>query len=132
MIDEFLLQSAVNIRREYLNISDNMKVYHDKSKNVIKTLEESIQRLDEIEEKSKKDKNFTSEKSIKELIDVIKRVDDEGKKLEDLVEPMNSKIEKLSNEENLLYSKIKEKHPDLTEKQIIDSVHSRLKKEGLL
>lgn len=132
MIDEFFLKSAVNIRREYLKVSNNMKLYHDKAKSVIETLENSVKELDKIQEKAKNDKKFSSEKSINEILKVINDVEDEGKRLESLVDPMNKEIEKLSKEENELYKKIKEKYTELSDKEIIDFVQKRLEKEGLI
>lgn len=132
MIDEFFLQSAVNIRREYLKVSNNMKLYHDKAKSVIETLEKSVKDLDKIQEKAKNDKKFSSEKSINEILKVINDVEDEGKRLESLVDPMNKEIEKLSKEENELYKKIKEKYTELSDKEIVDFVQKRLEKEGLI
>lgn len=132
MINEFFLQSAVNIRRQYLKISNNMELYHNKAKDVVDTLESSVKKLEEIQEKVKNDNNMSAEKSISHILKVINDVEQEGKRLEELVDPMNKEIEKLSKEENELYRKIKEKHPDLSDEQIVRSVEDRLQKEGLL
>lgn len=132
MINEFFLQSAVNIRRQYLKISNNMELYHNKAKEVVDTLESSVKKLEEIQEKVKTDSSMSAEKSISHILKVINDVEQEGKRLEELVDPMNKEIEKLSKEENELYRKIKEKHPDLSDEQIVKSVEDRLQKEGLL
>ena len=132
MIKEFFLQSAVNIRRQYLKISNNMELYHNKAKEVVDTLESSVKKLEEIQEKVKTDSSMSAEKSISHILKVINDVEQEGKRLEELVDPMNKEIEKLSKEENELYRKIKEKHPDLSDEQIVKSVEDRLQKEGLL
>lgn len=132
MINEFFLQSAVNIRRQYLKISNNMELYHNKAKEVVDTLESSVKKLEEIQEKVKTDSSMSAEKSISHILKVINDVEQEGKRLEELVDPMNKEIEKLSKEENELYRKIKEKHTDLSDEQIIKSVEDRLQKEGLL
>lgn len=132
MINEFFLQSAVNIRRQYLKISNNMELYHNKAKEVVDTLESSVKKLEEIQEKVKTDSSMSAEKSISNILKVINDVEQEGKRLEELVDPMNKEIEKLSKEENELYRKIKEKHPDLSDAQIVKSVEDRLQKEGLL
>lgn len=132
MIDEFLLQSAVNIRREYLKINNNMKLYHDKAKNVVSVLEKSIERLNEMKDSYEKKETRNSESEIKDILDVISDVEKEGTYLENLLDPMNKEIEKLSKEENLLYLKIKEKYPILSDDEILKSVQDRLKKEGLL
>lgn len=131
MINEFLLQSAVNIRRQYLKVSNNMELYHNKAKEVIQTLEDSVKKLEKIQESAENDKGLSAEKSINDILKVISEVEQEGQRLEELVEPMNKEIEKLSKEENNLYQKIKEKHTELSDEQIVEYVHKRLQKEGL-
>lgn len=129
MIREEFLQSAVNIRRQYIKVSNNMNLYNEKAKEVIESIENSVKELESIQENIEKVKN--PEKSISEVLKVITDVEEEGKRLESLVEPMNKEIEKLSEEENELYRIIKESHPNLTDDDIINSVQERLKKEGI-
>ena len=133
MIDEVFLQSAVNIRRKYLKISNNMNGYHKRAKEVYDTLKDSIAKLETLQNELKnKGKNkLNSESALENLLAIIQSVEDEGNKLEKLVEPMNKEIEKLSKEEHELYRQIKEKHKDLTDEQILESVTERLIKENI-
>jgi len=62
---------------------------------------------------------------------VLNDIEDEGHSLENLVDPLNSDIEKLALEEQELYRLIKQKHNNLTDEQIIESVKDRLIKENL-
>lgn len=132
MISENLLQSAVNIRRQYLKISNNMSLYHKRAQEIITTLEESVQKLESLQQKIEKEKNVSAEESINKILNIIKDVEDEGQRLEQLVDPMNKEIEKLSKEENELYRMIKEKHPSLSDNEILNIVQNRLQKEGLV
>lgn len=131
MIDEIFLKSAVNIRREYLKVSNNMEFYHNKAKEVVSKLEETLKKLDDLQKKVTEDKSVSNESAITAIMTILKDVEDEGQRLEKLVDPMNKEIEKLSKEEHELYRQIKEKHTDLTDEQIIQSVQDRLLKEGL-
>lgn len=131
MIDEVFLKSAVNIRRQYLKISNNMEFYHNKAKDVVSKLEETIKNIDNLQKEFKIDKTVSNEGAIDKLLLILKDVEDEGNRLESLVDPMNKEIEKLSKEEQELYRQIKEKHKDLTEEQIVKSVQDRLIMEGL-
>jgi predicted transcriptional regulator len=132
MINENLLKSAVSIRREYLKISNNMSLYHNRAQEVVKILEESVSKLEEIQQSIEKNKNTSSEDSINKILNVIKDIEDEGQRLEKLVDPMNKEIEKLSKEENELYRLIKEKYTTLSDDEIINIIQIRLQKEGLI
>jgi predicted nucleic acid-binding Zn-ribbon protein len=128
MIDEKFLQSAVNIRRTYLKMSSNMDLYQKSAADVVKKLDKTLEKIEKIR-KEVGDK--TPESSLNDILGVIKEIEDEGKRLEDLISPLNKEIEKLALEEQELYRKIKEKHNELTDDQIIESVKQRLIKENL-
>jgi hypothetical protein len=136
MVDEVFLQNAVRIRRTYLKLSNNMDLYQKKAQQVSNKLDETLVKIEKIEKEAKESRNSKSpgngtEYFLNELMKALQEVDDEGKSLEDLVNPLNKEIEKLALEEQELYRKIKEKHFTLTEEQIIESVRDRLIKENL-
>lgn len=136
MVDEVFLQNAVRIRRTYLKLSNNMDLYQKKAQKVSDKLDETLARIEEIEKEAKESRNSktssnNTEYFLNELMKALQEVDDEGKSLEDLVNPLNKEIEKLALEEQELYRKIKEKHFTLTDEQIIESVKDRLIKENL-
>jgi hypothetical protein len=136
MVDEVFLQNAVRIRRTYLKLSNNMDLYQKKAQKVSDKLDETLARIEEIEKEARESRNSktssnNAEYFLNELMKALQEVDDEGKSLEDLVNPLNKEIEKLALEEQELYRKIKEKHFTLTDEQIIESVKDRLIKENL-
>lgn len=136
MVDEVFLQNAVRIRRTYLKLSNNMDLYQKKAQQVSDKLEETLIKIEEIEKEAKErnSKNGSSNSTeyfLNELMKALQEVDDDGKSLENLVNPLNKEIEKLALEEQELYRKIKEKHFTLTDEQIIESVRDRLIKENL-
>ncbi len=131
MVDEVFLKSAINIRRQYLKISNNMDLYHNRAKDVVSKLENTLQDLENLQKNYTVDKSVSNESAISKLMDILKDVESEGERLEKLLDPMNQEMEKLSKEEHELYRQIKEKHKDLTDEQIVKSVQDRLIKEGL-
>jgi hypothetical protein len=136
MIDDNFLQSAVRIRRTYLKMSNSMDFYKKAAEGVVERLDETIKKVESIQKEaddSRKDKNskFSAEGSLNKILKVLEEVDNEGKRLEDLVDPLNKEIEKLALEEQELYRLIKEKHYNLTDDEIIESVKQRLIKENL-
>ena len=128
MIDEKFLQSAVNIRRTYLKMSSNMDLYQKSAADVVKKLDKTLEKIEKIR-KEVGDK--TPESSLNDILGVIKEIEDEGKRLENLIEPINLEMEKLAKEEMELYRQIVDSHPNLTEDQIVEKVQDRLIKEGL-
>ena len=100
MIDENFLQSAVRIRRTYLKMANNMDLYRREAGKVVEKLDETISKIDAIQkvaEDSKVNKNssFSAEGSLSEMIKILEDVEKEGKRLEELVDPLNKEIEKL-------------------------------------
>jgi predicted nucleic acid-binding Zn-ribbon protein len=132
MIEEKYLKMAISIRRTYLKLINNLDLYHNRALKVSSNLEETIVKLDTIQEGlDSKDKKPSSKETLDKLLDILQEVEDEGKKLETLIDPINTEIEKLGREEQELYRQIVEHHPELTEDQIVNFVRDRLLKEGL-
>jgi predicted nucleic acid-binding Zn-ribbon protein len=132
MIEEKYLKMSISIRRTYLKLINNLDLYHNRALKVSSNLEETIVKLDTIQEGlDSKDKKPSSKETLDKLLDILQEVEDEGKKLETLIDPINTEIEKLGREEQELYRQIVEHHPELTEDQIVNFVRDRLLKEGL-
>ena len=133
-IDEKYLKTAINIRRTYLKLINNVDLYKDRATQVSDKLEETINKLnsfkDEISDKHSK-KNITEKEGLNKLLEIINDIDEEGKKLEKLIAPINTEIEKLAKEEQELYRQIVEHHYNLTEDEIVSIVRDRLIQEGL-
>jgi hypothetical protein len=125
MINEIFLKSASNIRREYLKLTSDLSKYREDIKNVESNLNELTSELQKI------DNNYTEEK-IKKMISYFDVLESESDKILKIVEPLNSKLEKLSNDEYVLYQNICSKYPELTEEDIVAQVTERLKLENLL
>jgi hypothetical protein len=136
MIDEKYLQKAISIRRTYLKLINNMDLYRARALQVSERLDGTLKKIDdyqnELAENSKNKNSTLSETEIfQKLLKIIDEVDEEGKRLEKLIDPINLEIEKLSKEEMQLYRQILDGHPNLTEEQIVEKVQDRLIKEGL-
>jgi hypothetical protein len=136
MIDEKYLQMAISIRRTYLKLINNLDLYRSRALQIADRLEDTVKKLDvfnkEVEESSKSKNNQISQVEVFErLLKMIDEVEDEGKRLENLIDPINIEIEKLAKEEMELYRQIVDGHPKLTEDQIVEIVKDRLIKEGL-
>ncbi len=130
MVDEKYLQSAVRIRKTYLKLVNNLELYKSAATSISAKLDETLEKISKVEN-SYVDKQMESKDALNELIKIIDDVDNEGKRLERLIDPINIEIENLIKEEQELYRQIKTTHHNLTEDQIVISVRDRLIKEGL-
>jgi len=135
MIDEKFLVAAVNIRKTYLKLTSNLDFYKNRAERTLLKLEEAYSKVEKLESeikelKKKKDKETDPELTTK-VLKILSDIEEEGNKIEKFVEPLNKEIEKLAIEESELYRQIVEKHPSLSEEQIVETVGLRLKKEGL-
>jgi Lhr-like helicase len=130
MIDDFLLQSAVNIRRKYLKVTNNLKLYEDKAKELVSILETTISKLNELN--SSNNNTTSSDDKVEGLLKILKDVDEESLRLKYIIDPINKNIEELSKEEVVLYNTIKEKYIDLSDDEIIKEIQNRLSSEDLL
>jgi len=130
MINEQFLQSAVRIRRTYLKLSNNMDLYHRQATKLSEILNENLKKLSKIEDDIK-DKKMDSKQAVSTLIELIGNIEKQSEDLEKMTDDLNKEIELLSKEEQELYRNIKEKHSDLTDEQIVESVKQRLIRENI-
>lgn len=135
MIHERFLQSAVNIRRTYLKVSNNLDIYHEKAKEMLDVLNKTVDKITGLKEnvvKANSGKSkMTDQEALSQLLKILQDVEDEGRTMEKMTDPLNKEIEKLAREEQELYQQIKLAHPLLTDEQIVESVKNRLIQEGL-
>lgn len=136
MIEERFLESAVRIRKSYLKTQNQLEFYHRRAKQIIQNLEEILEKVEKLQKESKIDPKTgkaiqTQDSAVAELVKIMEDLELQGKQLEELANPMNDTIEKLALEEQELYRQIKEKHSNLTDEQIINTVKDRIEKEGL-
>lgn len=135
MVDEKYLKMAITIKRTYLKLINNLDLYRDRASEVANRLDDTIKKVkdiqDELSKKDPKSQNISEKEIYGKLFKILDEVEEEGKRLENLVNPINIEIEKLAKEEQELYRQILEHHPNLTQDQIVSSVSDRLIKEGL-
>lgn len=131
MIDIFFLKSAADIRRKYLKVINNVSFYQKRAKDVLDILEKSLKELEKIQSEITNSNNIDTKQSISKLLSIIEDVEQEGLKLEKMIEPMNKEIEILSKEEAELYRIIKEKYTNYEDNLLIDEIKKYLNSQGL-
>ena len=101
MVDEKYLQKAISIRRTYLKLINNMDLYRARALQVSERLDGTLKKIEDYQKELKENsKNPTLNETevFQKLLKIIDEVDEEGKRLEKLIEPINLEIEKLSKE----------------------------------
>ena len=130
MIDEKYLKVAINIRRTYLKLINNLDLYKKIADSISQKLIETVKDIEDIE-KDYIDKKINDEQSLQKALSILRSVEKEGKRLEQAIDPINIEIEKLAKEEQELFRQIVERHSNLSQDQIVSIVRDRLIKEGL-
>jgi uncharacterized coiled-coil DUF342 family protein len=133
MVDEKFLQSAIRIRRTYLNLTSDLNFYKSSLESKLKNIQESYQRIDDLINSLKKQHNQNDDevKQVKTIMKQLNKLDKIADELNSDVNPINEQIESLAKEEQELYNRIREKHQELSEAEIVECVRERLIKEGL-
>lgn len=131
MIEKRFIKRAVEIRKTYLRVTRDISVYETRAKQVLGTLESTLSKLNQIQENIKNKVITNADDASKKIMEILSEVEREGERLEKIIDPLNKQIENLRIEENELYRLIKEKHPKITDKEIIKEIHNELKKEDL-
>lgn len=131
MIDENFVQAAIQIKKEYLKVTNTLGVYQKKAKEATSEMDKIIIKLEELQEKAKNNKQMTTEMAMTDIEKIIKDFEEQAKRLTSVIDPLNEQLEKLALEEEELWRMIKNKHSDLEDYQIISYVQNRLTKENL-
>lgn len=119
-LDKQYLESAKNIRCEFLHLSKKLDSYHKELTQLYEYLQNVLKELDEINNKEISKIKSANEATIvgNKIVKKIEEIETEQKKLINLVKPINDRIDKLREEENILYNKIKDKYPLLSDDEI--------------
>lgn len=129
MIDKQLIESAINIRRDYLNISKNILVYENDIRELSQFLLEKAEQLRAY--KNKDTRNIKTNDDLNSFVgDITKELREielEEEKIKNKMSDINKRLEQLRKDEEMLYKTIKERYPQMDEKEIIKEIHSHLK-----
>lgn len=134
MIDEKFLQQAVDIRRRYLKVSNNMEVYISQLKKTESELNKYLKELDGIIDESNEcgRSKATAENNINRLLKILDNLREVYDNINHkMIEPNNKVIEKLVEEEKVFYDHLISTYPTLTIDTIRTEVWDRLKEDGL-
>jgi chromosome segregation ATPase len=125
MIDKQYIESAKNIKSEFISLNKKLDIYKKDLENLSEYLQTTIADLNNMTNK-KVDSKHELQSIAENLIKKIEEIEIEEKKMTNLVKPINDRIDKLKEEETILYNALKTKYPNLNDEEMRKEIHSRI------
>jgi hypothetical protein len=128
MIDRQIIESAKIIRKKFLSIISETNNYQGDVKQLSEFLMKKVEDLKNIKDNEFKNKPTQDEvnRVTKLILKEIGEIEIEEQKLSKKISTLNEEIEKLKKEEDILYRTIKNRYPNLSDKQIKEEIQSNL------
>ena len=115
MIDKHFIESAVEIRKEWVRLIRSLEGYQSQVEKAQRAISEKKQ---EVEEFGKKDLKI-KDPQVREFIEkVFNEVEYQANIIDSKIKPLNEDIEKLKQEELRLYQHIKRSYPKISDEDI--------------
>lgn len=115
MIDKHFIESAVEIRKEWVRLIRSLDGYQSQVEKAQRAISEKKQ---EVEEFAKKDLKI-KDPQVREFIEkVFNEVEYQANIIDSKIKPLNEDIEKLKQEELRLYQHIKRSYPKISDEDI--------------
>lgn len=127
MIQEFLLKKALNIRKEYIRITNDISVYENMVSGILKSLSKNSEELEDLKTKIDEKKVTDVEFAKNEMLKIILDLEQESNRTGEHINNLNKKIENLKKQELDLYREIKEKYPEMSDERIKQEVQNYIK-----
>ena len=124
MIDQFYIDSAIIIRKEYVSLTSSLDIYRDELKEIADIFLETAKDLEKYNKTILKEKSVEVVKSF--IVDKLDHLEIESGKLAMKINPINDKIEKLKAEEVTLYNTLVSKYPELSPSEIRSEIQDRI------
>src|SRR5574343_515127 len=125
MIDNFLIESARKIRQDFLSVDNKLTSYQTELTDISNSIISISKKLEVI-------KNQVGKKPIdilqKEIFSELNSLEIQARKIEELVVPLNNKMDQLRKDEENLWNKIKKKYPKVKEEDLISEIHKHIEK----
>lgn len=117
-IDDYIIDSCINIRREYLILIDQ---YNQHSKSLSDMTETMLKICNDLE--SYKDTNLKKEKNIEDIqkfiFEKLSEIEKEYNIVKSKIDPINDNIEKLRKDEDVIFETLKSKYSNKSDKEIV-------------
>ena len=132
MISEKFLIKAANIRRDYLQLTNDIDSVEKKVKSIVSFIEGQQDRLDDIKDKVENGEIKSKESFAEKALMVIMDLEKETASYESGIDNVNKKIEKLREDEIALFNELKTKYSNIPDKELKSKINEYLKSQNLL
>ena len=132
MISEKFLIKAANIRRDYLQLTNDIDSVEKKVKSIVDFLEHQKEKLEDISSKVEKGEIKSQEYVAEKALMVIMDLEKEAASYEVGVDDVNKKIDKLREDEIALFNELKTRYSDIPYKELKSTINEYLKSQNLL
>lgn len=131
MIQELYLKRAASLRKDYLKIMTDIQSYENIATQLSSALETRTSNLEELLEKLNLNKISNPDIAKQELHSIMVEIEDDINKVDISIDSLNKKMDKLKEDEMILYKEIKKNYFDLSDEEIKNQIQSYLKKLNL-
>lgn len=125
MILKKYLDQATRIRKEYLNISNDLYEISEKFETNKNSIEKTLEGLIKIRENSDtyvSDSDYTSD-----IMEKLKEFEEQQTMIENVYKPLNDKMEKLQDEESKLFNEITKQYPNINHEELVIEIQDYVK-----
>jgi hypothetical protein len=131
MIQEIFLKKAVQIRRDYLQLKSGINFYERSIKDLLKMIENKSQELNDFKEDLDKSRITDADDAKNKLLKIIMDIENEYNNSNFQINKIDKDIEKLKQEELELFRQIKQRYPEMSDREIKQEVQNYLEKMNL-
>ena len=131
MIQEIFLKRAVNIRKDYLNLTTDLSAYERMLRDIVSTIGEKHQDLIEIKNKIDDTKISSVDSAKSEFLKILIDLENDSNTLEKYIESINEKMDDLKKNELDLFRDIRQRYPEMSDSEIKSEVQEYIKKLNL-
>lgn len=127
VIEQVLVDSALAIKAEYNSLKSHLVKYEKEAADLGVFL---LKMCKELEDYAHKDihKASSVNESTKHILDKMVLMEQESDRISNLVEHINTSLEKLRKDDWQLYEKIKKRNPDASDDQIVHALNEKMLK----
>jgi chromosome segregation ATPase len=122
MINEIYLKRALEIRKEYLRLLNDIESYENVARDLIKSISDRKSELEDLLQKINENRVSNPDEATQKLSSIIMMVEDDMNRVDKSINQINSKMDKLKDEEVILYNEIKNTYIELSDESIIDQI----------
>ena len=128
MIQSLYLKRAASIRKEYLSIIRDIESYEKIAKELSDSISQRTKELESLLENLNGNRVSNADSAKQELHNIMIQTEDDMNKVDKSIDTLSLKIERLKNDEMVLYREIKQSYFNLTDDEIKSEIQEHLKK----